>query len=68
MLNKEEKEYFYSKFETVEYQLDTYTLFMEKAHKILKTNSNSIISFILAFAKRTNPDIWAINLKKTPVN
>ncbi|MCT7433534.1 N-6 DNA methylase [Aliarcobacter cryaerophilus] len=44
-LNKEEKEYFYSKFETVEYQLDTYTLFMEKAHKILKTNSK--LAFIV---------------------
>ncbi|MGJ0311046.1 Eco57I restriction-modification methylase domain-containing protein [Aliarcobacter cryaerophilus] len=44
-LNKEEKEYFYSKFETVEYQLDTYTLFMEKAHKILKTNAK--LAFII---------------------
>lgn len=44
-LNKEEKEYFYSKFETVEYQLDTYTLFMEKAHKILKTNAK--LAFIV---------------------
>lgn len=44
-LNKEEKDYFYSKFETVEYQLDTYTLFMEKAHKILKTNAK--LAFIV---------------------
>ena len=44
-LNKEEKEYFYSKFETVEYQLDTYTLFMEKAHKILKTDGK--LAFIV---------------------
>lgn len=44
-LNKEEKEYFYSKFETVEYQLDTYTLFMEKAHKILKIDGK--LAFIV---------------------
>jgi tRNA1(Val) A37 N6-methylase TrmN6 len=44
-LNKEEKDYFYSKFETVEYQLDTYTLFMEKAHNILKTNAK--LAFIV---------------------
>ncbi|MDD3060571.1 MAG: N-6 DNA methylase [Sulfurimonas sp.] len=37
-LKKEEKDYFYSKFETVEYQLDTYTLFMEKAYKLLKND------------------------------
>jgi tRNA1(Val) A37 N6-methylase TrmN6 len=35
-LSKNDKEYFYSKFETVEYQLDTYTLFMEQAHKLLR--------------------------------
>lgn len=44
-LNKEEKDYFYSKFETAEYQLDTYTLFMEKAHKILKINAK--LAFIV---------------------
>lgn len=44
-LNKNEKNYFYSKFETVEYQLDTYTLFMEKAHKILQIDGK--LAFIV---------------------
>jgi type I restriction-modification system DNA methylase subunit len=32
-LSQIEKDYFYGKFETVEYQIDTYTLFMEQAIK-----------------------------------
>lgn len=37
-LSNEDKNFFYTKYKTVEYQLDTYTLFMEKAHSILKQN------------------------------
>jgi len=37
-LSKLDKEYFNENFETVEYQLDTYTLFMEKAYKLLRSN------------------------------
>jgi len=38
-LNKKEKDYFYDKYETAEYQLDTYTLFMEEAYNLLKENA-----------------------------
>jgi hypothetical protein len=44
-LSKKEKDYFYNKYETVEYQLDTYTLFMEEAHKLLKANGK--LSYIV---------------------
>lgn len=44
-LFKKEKDYFYNKYETVEYQLDTYTLFMEEAHKLLKENGK--LSYII---------------------
>ena len=37
-LSKEHKDYFNDKFETVEYQLDTYTLFMEQAHTLLRVD------------------------------
>jgi len=37
-LSKSDKDYFNENFETVEYQLDTYTLFMEKAYKLLHSN------------------------------
>jgi len=35
-LSKPHKDFFYEKFETVEYQLDTYTLFMEQAYNLLR--------------------------------
>ena len=44
-LSQIEKDYFYGKFETVEYQIDTYTLFMEQAHKIL--NANGKLGYII---------------------
>jgi len=44
-LSKKEKDYFYNKYETVEYQLDTYTLFMEEAYKLLKENGK--LSYIV---------------------
>jgi type I restriction-modification system DNA methylase subunit len=34
-LSKTDKDFFYGKFKTVEYQLDTYTLFMEQAYNLL---------------------------------
>ncbi|MEA3315658.1 MAG: N-6 DNA methylase [Campylobacterota bacterium] len=37
-LSKKEKDYFNKTFETVEYQIDTYTLFMEQAYNLLQTN------------------------------
>ncbi|WP_321778532.1 Eco57I restriction-modification methylase domain-containing protein [Sulfurimonas sp.] len=37
-LSKSDKDYFNENFKTVEYQLDTYTLFMEKAYKLLHSN------------------------------
>ncbi|MCK9473066.1 N-6 DNA methylase [Sulfurimonas sp.] len=37
-LSQHEKDYLNKKFETVEYQLDTYTLFMEQAYNLLKIN------------------------------
>jgi len=37
-LSKEHKDFFYAKFKTVEYQLDTYTLFMEQAYNLIREN------------------------------
>ena len=45
IFNEKEKKYFNNKYETAEYQLDTYILFTEKDLKIC--NSKGITSFIL---------------------
>ena len=44
-INEREKKYFYDKFSSQNYQLNTYSLFVEKAHSLL--NSNGILGLII---------------------
>ena len=44
-LLQKEKKHFYNKFVTVEYQIDTYTLFIEQAYNLLRKNGH--LGFII---------------------
>ncbi|HQS66946.1 MAG TPA: TaqI-like C-terminal specificity domain-containing protein [Sulfuricurvum sp.] len=52
-LSEKHKKYFYERFKTVEYQLDTYLLFIEKSIDLLKPDS--LIGFIM-------PNTWMSSL------
>jgi len=65
---EKEKEYFYKNYETAEYQLDTYILFIEKAIKLL--NNGGYTGFIIPNAWLGNvfvPKIREFLLKNTEI-
>jgi hypothetical protein len=58
IFNSQEKKYFNEKYESAEYQLDTYILFTEKGVKLCA--EKGLTSFIL-------PNTWLANLKLTKI-
>ncbi len=69
-MSKEQKNYFFQNYKTTEYQIDTYTLFIEKClTKLLKTDG--IMSFIIPDTILTNlltPKIRELILTKSSIN
>ena len=58
LLSESEKKYYNNKFETAEYQLDTYILFVEQGILLLK--SNGVLTYIM-------PNTWLANIRLTKI-